>query len=145
MCGFLGAGHVLPQSICALMLFTVWPSLVLPAVLTLVCVDSKHSCGSQSLWSDMVLWRPKEQTGNVDGGKEWYSQWEKSLLLQSVGVFCRQRGKAWRQRGRDPPFSPACALLFSFKLSNTGTIDRLSRLETLIMKTTTKKQKQKNP
>lgn len=26
---------------------TVWPSLVLPAVLTLVHVDSKHSCRSQ--------------------------------------------------------------------------------------------------
>lgn len=33
--------------LCALMLSTVWPSLVLPAVLTLVCVDSKHSCRSQ--------------------------------------------------------------------------------------------------
>lgn len=35
------------SSLCALMLSTVWPSLVLPAVLTLVCVDSKHSCRSQ--------------------------------------------------------------------------------------------------
>lgn len=34
-------------ALCALMLSTVWPSLVLPAVLTLVCVDSKHSCRSQ--------------------------------------------------------------------------------------------------
>lgn len=38
--------HVLLR-LCALMLSTVWPSLVLPAVLTLVCVDSKHSCRSQ--------------------------------------------------------------------------------------------------
>lgn len=45
VCGTLGV-HVL-SGLCALMLSTVWPSLVLPAVLTLVCVDSKHSCRSQ--------------------------------------------------------------------------------------------------
>lgn len=35
------------RRLCALMHSSVWPSLVLPAVLTLVCVDSKHSCRSQ--------------------------------------------------------------------------------------------------
>lgn len=43
MCNVL---HVLLR-LCVLMHSSVWPSLVLPAVLTLVCVDSKHSCRSQ--------------------------------------------------------------------------------------------------
>lgn len=71
VCGFMGA-HVL-SSLCALMLSTVWPSLVLPAVLTLVCVDSKHSCRSQRPRSGRTRgsegqWG-REHTGSMNAGK----------------------------------------------------------------------------
>lgn len=61
-------------SVCVLfMLSTVWPSLVLPAVLTLVCVDSKHSCRSQRPRSGQTRgsegqWG-REHTGSVNAGK----------------------------------------------------------------------------
>lgn len=59
------------SSLCALMLSTVWPSLVLPAVLTLVCVDSKHSCRSQRPRSGRTRgsegqWGVGEHTGSMN-------------------------------------------------------------------------------
>lgn len=36
------------------MMSSVWPSLVAPAVLTPVCVDSKHSCRSQRPCSGQI-------------------------------------------------------------------------------------------
>lgn len=70
--GFFLGVHVL-TSLCALMLSTVWPSLVLPAVLTLGCVDSKHSCRSQRPSSGRTRgsegqWG-REHTGSVNVGK----------------------------------------------------------------------------
>lgn len=63
------------------MLSTVWPSLVLPAVLTLVCVDSKHSCRSQRprsgrTWGSEGQWG-REHTGSIEcrNGKVHLEGW----------------------------------------------------------------------
>lgn len=117
--GFLGV-HVLP-GLCALMLFTVWPSLVLPAVLTLVCVDSKHSCrskrprsgrtrGSEGQWG-------RVHTASVDTGMGSYKWMERRFFSQTGSILDEE--EVFRKERR-PHFSIACAPLLSLKLAGRG-------------------------
>lgn len=74
-------------SLCAC-LSTVWPSHTLPAVLTLVCVDSKHSCRSQrphsgqTRGSEGPCWRG-DGAYKGHGGRKWKVEFEAKVLLWS--------------------------------------------------------------
>lgn len=111
MCvGFLGV-HVLP-SLCALMLSTVWPSLVLPAVLTLVCVDSKHSCRSQGPRSGQTRgsegqWRRGERAYRERGEqeREGGTRGKKAVLWSGAE---RWRGGRSGQEGEESLWSSTC-------------------------------------
>lgn len=70
------------QPVCTFCLSTVWPSRTLPAVLTLVCVDSKHSCRSQrprsgrTRGSEGQWWRG-ERAYREHKGRKWMVELEK--------------------------------------------------------------------
>lgn len=82
-------------------LSTVWPSRTLPAVLTLVCVDSKHSCRSQrprSGWtrgSEGRWWRG-EREGAGRQGMEGEIRGKGSSLVR---YRARKRKEKWLARG----------------------------------------------
>lgn len=66
----------------------IWPSCTLPAVLTLVCVDSKHSCRSQRPRSGRTrgcegqCWRGDGAQRESDGRK-WKAEKEGKAVLSS--------------------------------------------------------------
>lgn len=72
-------------------LSTVWPFRTLPAVLTLVCVDSKHSCRSQ---------RPR--SGRTRGSEgQWQREGREGAGRQEVERGIRRERVCFSDRARN--------------------------------------------
>lgn len=72
-------------------LSTVWPSCTLPAVLTLVCVDSKHSCRSQ---------RPRSGRTRGSEGQWWRGEREGAGRQEMEGEIRGKGSSLVRYRAR---------------------------------------------
>lgn len=91
------------QPVCAHALFsTVWPSLVLPAVLTLVRVDSKHSCRSerprsgQTRGSEGQWWRG-ERAYTEHEDRKGKVELEREAILWSGTDHCEEEEEMVRK------------------------------------------------